>query len=46
MGKSADPAGVILQDNSLHRLQQVTDGLDARVARPKALDVGLGGKFS
>lgn len=31
------------QDQSLHDLQRVIDGVNVRVGQPKALDVALGG---
>lgn len=38
-----DPEVIILQDLSLHTLQQVIAVLDVRMGKSKAQDVGLGG---
>ena len=34
---------IVLQDQSLNALQQITDGVDVGVGQPKAQDVGLRG---
>lgn len=38
-----NPVAIVLQDQSLHILQQVLDGVDVKVGQPKAQVVGLGG---
>lgn len=34
---------MVTKDQSLHALQQVIDGVDAKAGQLKSLDVGLGG---
>lgn len=38
-----DAPVIVLQDQSLNVLQQITDGVDVGVGQPKAQDVGLRG---
>lgn len=41
-----DPAVIVLLDQSLHTLQQITDGEDVRVGQAKVQNMGLSGSLA